>query len=169
MSLSLLLLALACTGSPATTPPPEIPMKPTDTPSSLWVAGPSIAPAQSLLAWLDGVGAGKTITLPVVALVTPLGVRDASIGTDAMATLTEGTILLALDDSRLGVSLADRLREHCDDMGQCAVWIEGIWGSTGPDLGDPDLDIGPKQWPFSVLSVKGPCTASDAAVVRLRN
>lgn len=127
------------------------------------VPGPPITPPADLLAWFEGDGGEALVQVPVVVAISPLGVGRARV---ALVPDTEG-LPLKLDDSRLGIALADRLREHCAGS-PCAVWIEGRWGSAmpGPGLDLPDPG-GESAHPFAVERVVGPVQPEDAPRVRV--
>ncbi|MFK7927674.1 MAG: hypothetical protein AB8H79_05780 [Myxococcota bacterium] len=150
-------------------------MKTPEPPSSpLWVAGPSLTSSSDLLAWLNGDGAGKTIDLPIQVVVGPLGISKAQLAPPGR-TADDTGLLLKLDDTRMGISLKDRLRDTCSSTDSCWVWLRGSWGATvtgpggGPSLGGPSMpSTGPTAHPFSVYKVMTLVSDDDAPVVRLK-
>ncbi len=136
--------------------------------------GPAVADAKALLAWFEGEGKGKKVRIPVIINPSPLGLSSGYIAANTAVAEADG-LLIKLDDGRLGVSLADRVRPDCDAGVPCAVWIEGIWGavvSTGPSLGGPGPgpslggpSFGPTKHPFSVHGYKGKVEGDAANVL----
>jgi hypothetical protein len=107
-------LLLSCAGA--------APMKPgnlTAPEPITFVRGAAIGP--ELTAWLDQ--QQGIVRLPVFfQLAGPRRIEAARVG----------TIALSLDDSGLGVSLADRTHQHCPKgSGTCTLWIEGRWKGGG--------------------------------------
>ncbi len=159
--------ALACNGPggpPLESPAPETSVTPTNPDASdRFVQGPPLAPRADLLAWLEGDGEGALLQIPVVVHLSPLGIDSAHIGAQADAP-RDDAVRLKLDDTALGISLAERLREHCSDGDPCIVWLEGQWGATvsgpGPDFAFPGADDAPEKHPFSVRKVVGPVTGA---------
>jgi hypothetical protein len=103
------------------------PMQLGASPTLAFVHGPSTASAGGLRKWLEH--QHDTVRLPV--LVT----KGAS---GQILTGTKELFPLSLDDSALGVSLADRVRTACPDADQspratdqCALWLEGTWRNAG--------------------------------------
>jgi hypothetical protein len=85
--------------------------------------------------------------LPVVVQMSVLGVKSASVGTDAA---TSGGLALKLDDGALGVGLADTLRSRCPGATSCAVWVEGQWGEL---IAMPSFDDDDDPPTFSVMRI----------------
>jgi hypothetical protein len=84
--------------------------------------GHALSPPAALRAWLDQQGK-KLVRAPVTVDTDPLGsVRGARLG----------ELAVTLDDSALGISLADRLRHACPDAATCRVWLEGLWDASNP-------------------------------------
>lgn len=115
---------------------PQIPKTPE--PERTFVDGPTIEPPDKLLAWLDSTAAGeprRRVRLPVVVHFTSshrIGLDGGHIGVSP--AIAPGAIRVSLDDTAMGVSLLDRVRDACPDEKQtdCAVWLEGTWAG-GPD------------------------------------
>lgn len=126
--------------------------------------GPAVSPASALLAWLEGEGAGRTVRVPVVVVPSPLGLASGYIAASVEVPESEG-LAVRLDDSTLGVSLADRLRDDCAYDVPCAIWVEGVWGSPlgMPDFGGP-LSMGPKRHPLTVRDYAGKVEGAAARV-----
>jgi uncharacterized sulfatase len=103
----------------------------TPDPDREFTRGPDISPSSRLLAWLDAElqrgespGGPRRIRLPVsVTLDAAGGVASARIGVSDEAD----AIKVRLNDSALGISLADRARQMCGSGSRCAVWVEGFW------------------------------------------
>jgi hypothetical protein len=179
----LLALAVAFLAACPARRPPEGPAPPPDPPDETeqtmtpdkqvdFVAGPAIAPAQELLAWLEGtiqpLDPRRRIRLPVIARWEDehrLGFGDVFVGlTEASA---DGALLLAPDDGGLSVSLIDTLAGQCPEgAAACAMWLEGYWGELMemPGFDMPGLEPeGPKRHAFAVLKVVGPIADGDPA------
>lgn len=115
----------------ATDAMPEI--RKTPEPERTFVDGPPIDPPAELLEWLEATAAAqprKRIRLPVVVRFGDahrIRLDGGHIGVSPAAL--PGAIQVALDDSAMGISLLDRVRDACPDQKQtvCAVWLEGTW------------------------------------------
>ena len=180
-----LLGGVACSGraaGPGNEPAPE-PPAPTAPPSSSaetapmtdapFTDGPAVTPPDALLAWLESEGADKTLRLPVVVSVSPLGVTGGVVATSP-PDAPEAALALKLDDGAMATSLQQHLARVCPGETTCAVWLEGTWG---PNVAMPALPgpggpggptAGPKRHPFAVRAVVGPIAEGDAAVVKVR-
>jgi len=80
--------------------------------------GPALSPPDALRAWLEQQG-DRTVRLPVtLVLEAPHRIASARVG----------ELPVTLDDSALGISLVDRLRQACPGQGECRVRLEGRWG-----------------------------------------
>ena len=101
------------------------------------VHGPSTADAAALRKWLELQQA--TVRLPVLVR---LGNPPTTVASAAL--ISKEAFPLPLEDSALGVSLADRARQHCPGAPQCALWLEGRW-----------------RTPFSVTRVVKPVTTEE--------
>ena len=73
--------------------------------------GPTLEPPAALVAWLEEAGDA--------VLRLPLTMREQG------AQL--GTLAVEVDDSALGIDLADRVRQACPGGQPCRVWVEGRW------------------------------------------
>lgn len=112
-------------------------------PPTTWIDGPDVSNRALVLKWLDGLGPGARVRLPVGLVRSPLGgvehatVVGGPLTADGRAKRHDG-LVLALDDSRLGISLADRIRATCGAQTDkpCAMWIMGEW-RAGPLLPMP--------------------------------
>jgi hypothetical protein len=152
---------LACNGaSKETTPRPvgsgddvrgsaTVTMTP-DSPGS-FVRGAALVPADQLIAWLDSQKRGdepRLLRLPVV--LARRGPRFSTVG----ARVGGGSDALAvvLDDSKLGIGLADRARTACKDAATCALWVEGYW------RGESD-----GAYTFEVVAVRDPIAPDQLA------
>lgn len=115
--------------------------------SSLFVHGPRITPGGTLEPWLLATAAEtppRLVQLPI----TIVG-GDAQSGFLGRAPSPE-VISVRLDDSALGVSLAERVRASCHDAASCTLWLEGYWQAR---------DAGARA--FKVTSVVGALTAEE--------
>lgn len=74
--------------------------------------GPALDPPEALKAWLDD-GGDSVVRVPLTVQKSV----DARIG----------SLRVEVDDSALGVSLADRLRMACANEKKCTAWVEGRW------------------------------------------
>ena len=119
-----------------------------------WVPGPSIHSSSALLAWLaknekQANGMRRRVRIPVVVFFDDyrLDVSGAFLG---VSPDDPSDIALDLDDSALGISLIERLRERCPaDQPSCVIRVEGYWGP----LVDIPADRTPPPYPFAVLDV----------------
>ncbi len=103
-------------------------------PPTIWIDGPDVSNRTLVLKWLDGLDPGTRVRLPVGITRSPLGgVEHATVLGGPLAAGARGkrpdALALALDDSRLGISLADRIRAACGAQTEkpCAIWIMGEW------------------------------------------
>ena len=111
-----------------TGPGPKTPEQPKQ-----FTPGPTISPSGPLLRWLiDTVpsvsGPRVRVRLPVIVRFSQssIGIAEAFIGT--VNRVDTETMFLRLDDSAMGVSLFERVRERCSKSETaCAVWLEGYW------------------------------------------
>jgi hypothetical protein len=80
-----------------------------------YVRGPAIANSSELVAWLAT--QARRVRLPVV--IDPRSPMQGYVG----------PVAVELDDTALGISLADRLRSipPTFDGTRCALWLEGRW------------------------------------------
>lgn len=119
-----------------------------------WVPGPSVHSSSLLLTWLaknakTAHGKRQRVRIPVVVFFDDyrLDVSGAFLG---VSPDDPNDIALVLDDSALGISLVERLRERCPaDQPSCVIWVEGYWGP----LVDIPADPTPPPYPFAVLGV----------------
>jgi hypothetical protein len=103
-----------------------------------FVDGPPIDPPAKLLEWLEKTATAEPrrhIRLPVVVRFANqhrIGLDGGHIGVSP--AVTPDSIQVSLDDTAMGISLLDRVRDACPDEKQteCAVWLEGTWAG-GPD------------------------------------
>ena len=89
----------------------------------VFVRGPSVTPADALIAWLEREAGERLVRLPLVLKKGAAGytLREARIGTAA------DTIEVDADDAALGIGLADRAATHCKDQPACAFWVDARW------------------------------------------
>ena len=98
------------------------------TTSSSWAKrtfadGPALEPADALQKWLDAqvdsAGKPKRVRLPVVVTQGEHGFeRRGFVG-------TEKGLALQLDDTAMGVSLADHAHRVCKDAKRCVLLLDG--------------------------------------------
>jgi len=118
-----------------------------------WHEGPTIE--ARLFSWMAAEGSGKTIRLPVTVRANAIGVEKAWIGLQEVEALS-----VRLEDTRLGISLHDRVRQHCAPLDKpCHLWVEGTWGQAVL----PDDSRG--EHVFSLLKVEGLVAPGDTARV----
>lgn len=111
--------------------PPLSPRPLAPEPPRHYVAAHPLPPAPALLAWLDARRrAGDRLRLPIVLTRSDLGFspRRARLGAAADAPA------LLVDDSALGIALADRARHAAADAPTLALWLEGQWRGGDPPV-----------------------------------
>lgn len=102
---------------------PARPMTPE--PQRTFADGPALEPAEALQAWLKAqvtdAGAPRRVRLPVVVSQrSPVGVeRVGHVGT------AKG-LALELDDSSMGVGLADHFRRVSEGAPSCVLLLDGV-------------------------------------------
>ena len=112
---------------------------------------------ESLERWLQEQGAEAVLKVPIGLEVTPLGVERAWVIYGGRAD-QEAKLVVRLDDSRLGVSVADRARALCDED-TCKIWVRARVGPAMPGL--PTSDERPV---LTVISVEGLITEATPAI-----
>ena len=112
-----------------------------------------IVPRKTLLKALDKAGREmRIVKIPVVVRIAADGLRaweDAFVGADENMA-DEDKIRLRLNDSHLGLSLADRIHQYCPDGKWCKLWLTGLWMQESPVI---DADSDPTRFPFSIRAV----------------
>jgi hypothetical protein len=88
--------------------------------------GPSLTPADKLVAWLDSQkldGKPRLLRLPIVLSRGQVGfdISKAKIGNGPDA------VVIYANDSALGVGLGDRADDKCEGADTCAFRAEGYW------------------------------------------
>jgi hypothetical protein len=91
-----------------------------------YTRGPSIYPADQLLAWLEqqkpDVGE-VVLRLPVQVTLKPskMSLKSAQIGDrpDALA--------IKINDLSLGVPVSARMQQLCEGKDTCMLWLRGVW------------------------------------------
>ncbi len=78
--------------------------------------GPNLEPADALRTWLRSSN-GAVLRVPLTVT------QDAPAGLAGRL----GAMPVELDDSALGVSLVDRVRQACGAAVTCTVWVEARW------------------------------------------
>ena len=114
----------------------------------------AVSPPEALLQWFQGEGSGQRVRVPMVVTPSPLGVSTGYIAASAKVPEAEG-LSLHLDDSALGIALADRIRTDCPADVPCAVWVEGHFGPTVVSLEPPGSSTGDPRPTFSVRAYVG--------------
>jgi len=105
---------------------------------AVFVQGPALVPKDKLVEWLDAQkldGKPRLVRLPIVLPKGQLGydISKARIGGAADA------LEIYANDSALGVGLADRAADQCDDAPTCAFRVEGYW--RGKQLAGLQFDV----------------------------
>ena len=145
-------------------------MRMTRAPRPRFTEGPPIEPADQLLDWLKqqrgrGSRGRVLVRLPVIIPLDQDGQPDlagAFIGASGRPTSGE-VIRLALDDSKMGRSLASHLQSRgASDRRWCARWLDGHWGVEGIGA---DLE-GEPGWPFSVRRVGAVVSLEEEQIAR---
>jgi hypothetical protein len=137
--------ALQKRGAAFTEPtPPPAPKSLIDSalPGTVFEKGPSLADAKAALAWLekhDGL------------VKLPSTLRRGDVGFDTRG-VTAGSLTFRADDTKLGVSLADRAHQACDDQKTCTLSLIGHWVK------------GSKEHVFSVTRVET-ISGAEASIV----
>lgn len=143
--------ALADIG-PRPMPKPKAPGPMTPEPKRTFADGPSLSEQEALRSWLakqvDEQGKPKRVRLPVLVKrgSQPGGVEKKGFVGD------EKGLALELDDSALGVSLADRYRQYCKEADACVLLLDGamekdrfrvLWvqAVTGPALVKAQVEV----------------------------
>lgn len=75
--------------------------------------GPALEPPEVLRKWFED-GGDSVVRVPLTVTQQPLTARI-------------GSLNVQLDDSALGISLAERVRMACGGEKSCTVWVEGRW------------------------------------------
>jgi hypothetical protein len=130
------------------------------------VEGPAIQPADILLGWLRqrasiDKGGRRLFRLPVVVRFADayrLALGEACVSTSPKDTC-DNHLQLQLDDTALGISLLDRVSQHCPKPAlSCAIWLEGYFGELLEDvLPKPKPAVASRpttKWPFAVMKVE---------------
>ncbi|MCX5743475.1 MAG: hypothetical protein NT062_13360 [Proteobacteria bacterium] len=97
--------------------------------ANTFTRGAPVSPAAALQSWLDTQkhdGEPKLLRLPIVLAKGAMGfgTANAKIGTGA------DVLTVFLDDSALGVGIADKVRA-CNQHPTCAMIVEGYWQGKG--------------------------------------
>ena len=95
---------------------------------------PSVSDREAFVRWWQEDAQGVRLQVPVLVEFSPLGGSGARILEGQKGG--EPAIKLVLDDSRLGIGLASRLADLCEDS-PCRVWAEGRAASEEDRLGPP--------------------------------
>jgi hypothetical protein len=141
MRLALAALVIAGCGKGATVDKPSgngSMNKTTNKGSGAFARGAALTPQNKLVAWLDAQkldGKPRLLRLPIVLSRGQLGfdISKAKVGAAADA------LEIYVNDSMMGVGLADRAEDKCGDAATCAFHVEGYW--RGKQVGGLQLDI----------------------------
>jgi hypothetical protein len=125
-----LLTLLVCTAhadiGPRPMPKPKSPGPMTPEPKRTFADGPEVAATDALRSWLDQQrdeqGRPRRVRLPVLVKkgAQPGGVdRKGFVG-------DEKGLTLELDDTSMGVSLADRYHQLCKEAPSCVLVLDGV-------------------------------------------
>lgn len=173
IALIVLLTAAGCThrGTPPAASTTES-MKPgnmTPFDDNNWKDGPAILPKAALLTALttqNATGNRRLWRLPIVIELLPnddRAYRQAYIAVEPSIAKVD-RIELWLEDSALGVSLQDRVRQYCPNGGLCSLWVAGYWGTDMPASGRNASQQGNKApYPFALRAVLGTQAGADAS------
>lgn len=124
-----------------------------DAPQPVFLAGPAIAPAEPLERWI----ATELQRDPRAVLKLPFAIEPAAPRKAWLGVEPKGAPV-ALDDSALGISLADRVRHACPGTpGRCVLWLSV---RRGPLLGAPEPGAPPA---YAVLAVHDAVAAGTEA------
>lgn len=112
-------------------------LKPDDA-GGVFVRGAAITPRDQLIAWLDQQvrdGQPRLLRLPIVLARRGPGFTTAG----AKVGTANDALELYVNDTALGIGLADRARTACKGQPVCAMWLEGYW--RGEQDGDYTFDV----------------------------
>lgn len=87
---------------------------------------PLLSDPSAVRAWLEGPGKRQVVRLPVVVHRGLFGIEDAFLA----GVPADQALRLYLDDTALGIPLAEHVRTDCPLDQSCTVWIEAVWGPT---------------------------------------
>lgn len=87
-----------------------------------FVRGAPLTPAAELLRWLEVQGE-RLVRIPVLLARGAVGWSTA----EARIGSADDALTIFLDDTRLGIGLADRARHACGTAATCALWLAGRW------------------------------------------
>jgi hypothetical protein len=144
----------------------------TPQPPKRFEAGPALLPKAALLDWLARQGAPDGGPKPWLRVPVWIHFKDAHrlAIKEARLAAREGqadTLRLSLDDSAMGISLMDQLRQLCPSSATgCGVWLEGTWGKLLPLGPEPDasqVDV----WTLAVRRVHALIAPEEAATARV--
>lgn len=105
------------------------------------------------------------VKLPVIVTLRENGRPSwdqVVIGTDPAA---DDPLVISLDDSALGVSLADRLHQSCTDNGPCRLWLVGYWHDKMVQYDECSPSLKRRMLQLSIRHVVGPQADSDLAQI----
>lgn len=95
-------------------------------PAPVFEKGIALAPKDALVAWLEKAkldGKPRLLRAPVV-------IARGQVGFD-ISKAKLGELEISVDDSAMGVGLADRADEKCGDAPTCAFLVQGYWRGGG--------------------------------------
>lgn len=118
-----------------------------------FVHGPQIATGSGLETWLArSCEPGNSPDILRLPFTLTLGRARSSVAAAALGA-DPGVLDLAVrvDDSALGISLADRASQACPDAARCLLWLEGTWQDAAGECS------------FRVVRVVRPLSAAERA------
>lgn len=90
-------------------------------PKRAFAEGPRLSARDELRTWLDQQGSTKRVRLPVLV---KKGERPGGVEKQGFVGDEKG-LALELDDTALGVSLADRYHQFCKEAASCVLLLDG--------------------------------------------
>lgn len=128
------------------------------------------ASKEVILYWLNN-HKGSELVLPVIVTFDEykLGIEKAVVTLNTN-TESESEILLNLDDSPMGISLTDKLHQHCrESQRSCLLYLEGIWGPLSGAIEAVGDSVQSKnktdkrKWPFVVYGINKELMQSESS------
>jgi hypothetical protein len=91
-------------------------------PTPVFEKGAALSPKDKLVEWLEGAkldGKPRLLRAPIV-------IGRGQVGFD-ISKAKLGELEISIDDSAMGVGLADRAEQKCGDAQTCTFLVEGYW------------------------------------------
>lgn len=97
--------------------------KPSTSSPALTVVAQALSPKSEALQWLSAAQrAGTSFKVPIEVRRSALGISGAELG------FADDRISVEIDETALGIALADRAATWCgDDADKCAMWVWARW------------------------------------------